>query len=124
MQNENELLKYDVFNINQARKLFQLNGKNSKKGLQSVKNKELCLFLLKEFSDNKSDKVPRSKKLYDDITRNDDNKKINNENNKNDIKVDENSKYICNSEINLEDYVYNPFKNCYLKMGNYKTSNE
>ena len=112
-ENENELLKYDIFN--QSRKYFKLNPKYSKKGIQSVKNKELSLFFLKEITDNKPNNFPRSKKLYDDITdkieENTNNEQINNVKEEKIIKDNINPK-----EINLEDYVYNPFRSCYKKL--------
>ena len=108
-KDENELLKYNLFN--QSRKYFKLNPKNANKGIQSVKNKELSLFFLKEISDNTTNKIPRSKKLYEELS----NKKENKE--QITINRDENIiKDIDPKEINLEDYVYNPFKNCYSKL--------
>ena len=115
---DNELLQYNIFN--QSRKYFNLNQKKIKKGINSVKNKELSLFLLKEISDNKTNKVPRSKKLYDEIENkiNTEKEEINND--KNNIKEKEKENIIeINTKINgmnLNDYVYNPFKNCYLKL--------
>ena len=111
--NENELLKYDIFN--QKKNYFKLNPNKSKRGIQSVKNKELNLFFLQEISDNLNKKVPHSKKLYDEIPIKPE------ENNKNqellnNTKDDENTRDINNKEINLDDYVYNPFKNCYAKL--------
>ena len=113
--NENELLKYNIFN--QSRNFFKLNknkGK-SKKGIKSVKNQELSLFILKEICDNKSNKVPRSKKLYDDILPEiKEQEQIEPKKEQlNNIKEKEN---INTSEINLQDYVYNPFSNCYMKL--------
>ena len=108
---ENELLQYNIFN--QSRKYFNINQKKNKKGINSVKNKELSLFLLKEISDNKTKKVPRSKKLYDEIEN-----KINTEKEENNIKEKEKITEINTkiNELNLNDYVYNPFKNCYLAL--------
>ena len=109
---ENELLQYNIFN--QSRKYFNLNQKKINKGINSVKNKELSLFLLKEISDNKTNKVPRSKKLYDEIENkiSTEKEQLNNNEKKEDI-IEINSKI---KEMNLNDYVYNPFKNCYLKL--------
>ena len=111
-KDESELLKYDLFNINKTRKnYFKLNPKNANKGIQSVKNKELNLFFLKEISDNTSNKFPRSKKLYDEESLKKENKEQINISDQN-----EDIKEINTKDINLEDYVYNPFKNCYAKL--------
>ena len=74
----------------------------------------MSLFLLKEISDNKTNKVPRSKKLYDEIENkiNTEKEEINNIKEKEKI-TEINTKI---NELNLNDYVYNPFKNCYLAL--------
>ena len=114
-KDESELLKYDIFNINKARKnFFKLNPKTSNKGIQSVKNKELNLFFLKEITDNTYNKFPQSKKLYDEDSFKKENKKQINI-----LEQDEIIKTIDTKDINLEDYVYNPFKNCYAKLRKY-----
>ena len=113
-ENENELLKYNIFN--QSRNYFKKNPKKSKKGISSVKNKELNLFFLKEISDNTSHKVPRSKKLYDELPLNEIKEKSNKESFNNINKKDENIKDINKREINLEDYVYNPFRNSMFQL--------
>ena len=91
------------------------NKGKSKKGIKSVKNQELSFFILKEICDNKSNKVPRSKKLYDDILPEiKEQEQIEPKKEQlNNIKEKEN---INTSEINLQDYVYNPFSNCYMKL--------
>ena len=69
------------------------------------------LFFLKEIADNASNKFPQSKKLYD--------KESLNKENKEQINIFEQSENIKNfnsKDINQEDYVYNPFKNCYAKL--------
>ena len=113
--NNNELLQYNIFN--QSRNYFKLNPKNVRKGIKSAKNKELSLFILKEISDNKSNNIPRSKKLYDDViqeTKETAQKKEQLDNIKEEENIDiENSN---TKEINLQDYVYNPFNNCYAKL--------
>jgi hypothetical protein len=113
--NGNELLQYNIFN--QSRNYFKLNPKNVRKGIKSAKNKELSLFILKEISDNKSNNVPRSKKLYDDViqeTKETAQKKEQLDNIKEEENIDiENSN---TKEINLQDYVYHPFNNCYAKL--------
>ena len=109
--NENELLKYNIFNQN--KNYFKLNPKESKRGIQSLKNKELSLFFLQEISDNKSNKVPRSKKLYDEINMKKDSTKKEQLNN---IKEDINIKETDNKELNLQDYVFNPFRQSFLKL--------
>ena len=113
-ENENELLKYNIFN--QSRNYFKKNPKKSKKGISSVKNKELNLFFLKEISDNTSHRVPRSKKLYDELPLNEIKEKSNKESFNNINKKDENIKDINKREINLEDYVYNPFRNSMFQL--------
>ena len=113
-ENENELLKYNIFN--QSRNYFKKNPKKSKKGISSVKNKELNLFFLKEISDNTSHKVPHSKKLYDELPLNEIKEKSNKESFNNINKKDENIKDINKREINLEDYVYNPFRNSMFQL--------
>ena len=113
-ENENELLKYNIFN--QSRNYFKKNPKKSKKGISSVKNKELNLFFLKEISDNTSHKVPHSKKLYNELPLNEIKEKSNKESFNNINKKDENIKDINKREINLEDYVYNPFRNSMFQL--------
>ena len=112
--NENDLLKYDIFN--QSKNYFKLNPKYSKKGIQSVKNKELSLFFLKEITDNKPNNFPRSKKLYEEISdkveKNTNNEQLNNVKEEEEIIKDN----INPKEINLNDYVYNPFRNCYRRL--------
>ena len=117
--NENELLKYNIFN--QSRNYFKLNPnktKNTKKGIKSVKNKELSLFILKELCNNKNN-VPRSKKLYDDIIpekKDIPEKKEQLDNIKEEESINIEKDNTNTKEITLEDYVYNPFKNCYAKL--------
>ena len=120
--NENELLKYNIFN--QSRNYFKLNPKNSKntkKGIKSVKNKELSLFILKELCNNQSNNVPRSKKLYDDIIQekkdiSEKKEQLDSIKEEESIKIEKEKENSNTKVINLEDYVYNPFKNCYAKL--------
>ena len=123
-------MQYDLFN--DSKNYFKLNLNRTTKPFKSVRTKELSNFLLKEYSDTISDKVPRSKKLYEESN-------INTENNKNnkfifnikkenkEIKEEEkiiaikeenndNLTYVSKNDIDLEDYVYNPFRNCYAKI--------
>ena len=72
MKKEQDLLEYDIFNQN--KNYFKVNKKKDNKPYISVKSKELINFLLKEYSDNVSDKVPRSKKLYDESNLSTENK--------------------------------------------------
>ena len=126
----NDLLQYDIFN--QSKNYFNLNVHKGIKLFKSVKTKELTNFLLKEYSDTFSDKIPRSKKLYEESNINTENKTNNKTffNNEEDIKGaikddiiiaikeenNDNVQYVGKNEIDLEDYVYNPFRNCYAKI--------
>ena len=115
-KDENELLKYNIFN--QSRNYFKLNPrntKNTKKGINSVKNKELSLFILKELCNNKSNNVPRSKKLYNDISE-EKKEKLNSIKEEESIDIEKEKENANTKVIKLEDYVYNPFKNCYAKL--------
>ena len=130
-KNENELLQYDIFN--QSKNYFKNNlNEKHKKPYKSVRSKELINFLLEEYSDSKSDKIPRPKKLYEESNKSTENKakvlisfnkgKDNSENKINEkkvipIKEEENDdlKYVNINDIDLEDFVYNPFRNCYAK---------
>ena len=130
MKKEQDLLEYDIFNQN--KNYFKVNKKKDNKPYISVKSKELINFLLKEYSDNVSDKVPRSKKLYDESNLSTENKAnshfIFNNNQKNKEKRNEetiiaikedgsdNLKYVNKIEFDLEDFVYNPFRDCYAKI--------
>ena len=130
VENENGLLQYDIFNQN--KNYFKLNKKKDKKPFKSVKSKELTNFLIKEYCDSVSDKVPRSKKLYDESNLNTENKSnvnfIFNNNKENKGKINEekiiaikeenndNLKYVNKNEFDLEDFVYNPFRDCYAKI--------
>ena len=130
MKKEQDLFEYDIFNQN--KNYFKVNKKKDNKPYISVKSKELINFLLKEYSDNVSDKVPRSKKLYDESNLSTENKAnshfIFNNNQKNKEKRNEetiiaikedgsdNLKYVNKIEFDLEDFVYNPFRDCYAKI--------
>ena len=101
-----------------------------------MKSKELTNFLLKEYSDDMSDKVPRSKKLYNDsnldteakmsnsiILNNTDEAKEEKEEKKViAIKEEESDslKYANKEEFDLEDFVYNPFRDCFAKLRKYR----
>ena len=127
---ENYLLQFDIFN--QSKNYFKSNKNKAKKPYQSVRSKELTNFLLKEYSDNISDQVPRSKKLYDESNLKTENKIYPNIILKNEKEIkekiieekivaikeedSENLKYVNKCEFDLEDYVYNPFRNCYAKI--------
>ena len=114
-------MKYNIFN--QSRNYFKLNPKktkNTKKGIKSVKNKELSLFILKELCNNKNN-VPRSKKLYDDIIQEkkdipEKKEELDNIKEEESININIEKDNTNTKEITLEDYVYNPFKNCYAKL--------
>ena len=130
-RNENDLLQYDIFN--QSKNYFKNKlNERKKKPFNSVRSKELTTnFLLEEYSDSISDKVPRSKKLYEESNLDTENKsntfltfnkeKENNYKNNEDkmisIKEEEsdNLKNVNINDIDLEDFVYNPFRNCYTK---------
>ena len=129
-RNENDLLQYDIFN--QSKNYFKNKlNERKKKPFNSVRSKELTNFLLEEYSDSISDKVPRSKKLYEESNLDTENKsntfltfnkeKENNYKNNEDkmisIKEEEsdNLKNVNINDIDLEDFVYNPFRNCYTK---------
>ena len=128
LKKENNLLQYDLFNI--SKNYFKMNLNREHKPFKSVKSKELSNFILREYSDNISDKVPRSKKLYEDSNINTENKSyknyiFNNKKNKEiieegrlvAIKEEDNIsiKYMNKDEVDLENYVYNPFRNCFAK---------
>ena len=128
LKKESDLLQYDIFNM--SKNYFKINLNRECKPFKSVKSKELSNFILREYSDNVSDKVPRSKKLYEDSNINTENKSnksiiINNKKNKEKleegrlvaIKEDDNEsiKYMNKGDVDLEDYVYNPFRNCFAK---------
>ena len=86
-----------------------------------------------------SDKVPRSKKLYNDsnldteaklsnsiILNNEDETKEKEKEKEKEKKVvaikeeeSDNLKYVNKDEIDLEDYVYNPFRDCFAKLRKY-----
>ena len=130
----NELVQYNIFNKSKSYFKIELK-KNIKSSYKSVKSKELTNFLLKEYSDDISDKVPRSKKLYNDsnldteakmsnntiLNNEDETKEKKNEKNVIAIKEEESDslKYVDKNEIDLEDYVYNPFRNCFAKLRKY-----
>ena len=128
LKKESDLLQYDIFNI--SKNYFKMNLNRELKPFKSVKSKELSNFILREYSDNVSDKVPRSKKLYEDsniYTENKSNKNniINNKKNKEKIEEgrlvaikeedNESIKYMNKDDVDLEDYIYNPFRNCFAK---------
>ena len=106
-----------------------MNLNKADKPFKSVKSKELSNFILKEHCDSVSDKVPRSKKLYEESNISTENKSnsiyINNKNNKEiinegklvAIKEENNDSitYINKNDVDLEYYVYNPFRNYYAK---------
>ena len=126
----NDLLKYDLFN--DSKNYFKLNLNRTTKPSKSVRTKELSNFLLKEYSDTISDKVPRSKKLYEESNINTENKKNNkfifnikkdDKGKKEEEKIiaikeenNDNLTYVSKNDVDLEDYVYNPFRNCYAKI--------
>ena len=132
----NELVQYNLFNKSKSYFKIELK-KNKKPTFKSVKSKELTNFLLKEYSDDMSDKVPRSKKLYNDSNLDTEAKIsnsiiLNNENGneikekkeeKNVVAIKEeesdNVKYVNKKDLDLEDYVYNPFRNCFAKLRKY-----
>ena len=128
IQKENDLLQYDIFNM--SKNYFKMNLKKENKPFKSVKSKDLSNFILREYSDNVSDKVPRSKKLYEDSNMNTENKPnsifiFNNKNNESNINVEklvaikeevnDNINYVSKNDIDLDCYIYNPFRNCYAK---------
>jgi len=134
----NELVQYNLFNKSKSYFKIELK-KNKKSSFNSVKSKELTNFLLKEYSDDMSDKVPRSKKLYNDsnldteaklsnsiILNNEDETKEKEKEKEKEKKVvaikeeeSDNLKYVNKDEIDLEDYVYNPFRDCFAKLRKY-----
>ena len=129
-----DLLQYDIFNQN--KNYFKIDLKQLKPSLKSVRNKELSNFLLKEYSDDISDKIPRSKKLYNDSNLNTESKvnnnnifnnHIKNKDEKNEEKIiaikeedNQNIKYVNKNEFDLEDFVYNPFRDCFTKLRKYE----
>ena len=130
----NELVQYNLFNKSKSYFKIELK-KNKKSSFNSVKSKELTNFLLKEYSDDMSDKVPRSKKLYNDSNLDTEAKISNNIILNNEVETKEkekekkvvaikeeesdNLKYVDKNEIDLEDYVYNPFRDCFAKLRKY-----
>ena len=130
----NELVQYNLFNKSKSYFKIELK-KNKKSSFNSVKSKELTNFLLKEYSDDMSDKVPRSKKLYNDSNLDTEAKISNNIILNNEVETKEkekekkvvaikeeesdNLKYVNKNEIDLEDYVYNPFRDCFAKLRKY-----
>ena len=124
-EKEKDLLQYDIFN--QSKNYFKLNKNKPTHSFKSVRSKELTNFILQLYSDDVSDKIPRSKKLSE-INNIKSKKRINKEIiiNKKElereklitIKEDDNEylKNVKENEIDLEDFVYNPFRNYFAKL--------
>ena len=118
----NELLKYDLFHLSKN------NITKPKKQYKNIKSKKLAYFLLKEYCDDITDKIPRKKKLYKDsnlkIEANINNNSIidkQDENKAKEVKItvkedNQNLKYVNKNDINLNDFVYNPFKDYFAKL--------
>ena len=118
----NELLKYDLFHLSKN------NLTKPKKLYRNIKSKKLAYFILKEYCNDVKDKIPRKKKLYNDsnlkLETNINNNSIIDNQNENKVKEEkiavkedkENLKYVNKNDINLNDFVYNPFKDYFAKL--------
>jgi hypothetical protein len=118
----NELLKYDLFHLSKN------NLTKPKNQYKNIKSKKLAYFLLKEYCDDITDKIPRKKKLYKDsnlkIEANINNNSIidkQDEIKAKEVKItvkedNQNLKYVNKNDINLNDFVYNPFKDYFAKL--------
>ena len=125
---DKNLLQYDIFN--QSKKYFKLNLNKLNHPCKSVKSKELTNFILQLYTDQISDRIPRSKKLNEisnfPSKKIVDNEIINNEKENKKEKLEEklisikelndNLTIVKETEIDLEDFVYNPFRNYYAKL--------
>ena len=117
-----ELLKYDLFHLSKN------NLTKPKKLYRNIKSKKLAYFILKEYCNDVKDKIPRKKKLYNDsnlkLETNINNNSIIDNQNENKVKEEkiavkedkENLKYVNKNDINLNDFVYNPFKDYFAKL--------
>ena len=124
----NELLKYDLFHLSKT------DFKKPNNQFKSIKSKKLTYFILKEYCDNITDKIPRKKKLYNDSNLKSETNKNKNNNSIIDKKIEtnvkevkeekivekekdnENLKHVNKNEINSKDFVYNPFKDYFAKL--------